>query len=342
MIYLGATTQRMAEGAGLEPGPLVQAGRLVGDVLGRRADDPVLLPDLGQHLVAVHGRRRWCCCWSTTSAGPDRASRARGSWAQEAELTELEREFEHAAEELGARQPRRRPAPGPRRRIDRGSAGIGRAGPCPVIDDGEPRGSGMSEHQAPQAPPPRAELAGDGPRRPDRHPDRRPDRHAGPAHGQARPGPGLPRGRHRPRRPLLHVPPGHGHGDEHARGLRPHELGDRLRRLDGPPGLGHPARPALAGEDGPRPQRHDRRGDARGDPGLAAHHPEAPGGARGGARLRHQGRLGVRVLPPARHVRPGQRQGRRRCPSGSATTTRTTTCSRRPRASRSTACCATR
>ena len=30
------------------------------------------------------------------------------------------------------------------------------------------------------------------------------------------------------------------------------------------------------------------------------------------------------------------------CPSGSATTTRTTTCSRRPRPSRSTACCATR
>ena len=39
---------------------------------------------------------------------------------------------------------------------------------------------------------------------------------------------------------------GHGHGDEHARGLRAHELGDRLRRLDRRADLGPAAGPALA------------------------------------------------------------------------------------------------
>ena len=60
------------------------------------------------------------------------------------------------------------------------------------------------------------------------------------------------------------------------------------------------------------------------------------------AGLRHQGRLGVRVLRPARQLGRHGPQGLRRRPSGSARTTRTTTCSRRPRPSRSTGCCATR
>ena len=59
------------------------------------------------------------------------------------------------------------------------------------------------------------------------------------------------------------------------------------------------------------------------------------------AGLRGQGRLGVRVLRAERHLRghgPQRLHGRR---SGSGTTTRTTTCSRRRRPSRSTGCCAT-
>ena len=83
------------------------------------------------------------------------------------------------------------------------------------------------------APPPSGRAPGHDPRRSDRHAHRRPDGHAGPTDGQAGAGPGLPRRRDRPRRALLHVPPRHGHGDEHARGLRAHELGDRLRRLGG-------------------------------------------------------------------------------------------------------------
>ena len=52
-------------------------------------------------------------------------------------------------------------------------------------------------------------------------------------------------------------------------GFRPHELGDRLRRLDRRPGLGHPPRPALAREDGARPRRRPPTKTTSRDPGLA-------------------------------------------------------------------------
>ena len=57
---------------------------------------------------------------------------------------------------------------------------------------------GLRDHERPRArrlgeAPRLAELEEHGPRRPDRHADRRDHRHAGPAHGQARPGPGVPR-----------------------------------------------------------------------------------------------------------------------------------------------------
>ena len=77
----------------------------VGDLLGARPDGPVLLPDLGQHLVAVHGRDRrvllvvYYFGWARAHfEGP----KVMGA---EAELTDLEREFEHAAEELGGASP---------------------------------------------------------------------------------------------------------------------------------------------------------------------------------------------------------------------------------------------
>ena len=118
--------------------------------------------------------------------------------------------------------------------------------------------------------------------------------------GQARPGPGVPRRRHRPRRPLLHVPPGHGHGDEHARGLRAHELGDRLRRLDRRAGLGHAPRPALAAE-----RTALVLADAI-DEETGEEIPVAPrtilkrqvASAAADAGFARQGRLGVRVLRP--------------------------------------------
>ena len=67
------------------------------------------------------------------------------------------------------------------------------------------------------------------------------------------------------------------------------------------------------------------------DPGLAAHHAQAPGrrGRRHG--LPRQGRLGVRVLPADRYLRAGLARRATSASSASATTTRTTTCSRRPR-----------
>ena len=95
-------------------------------------------------------------------------------------------------------------------------------------------------------------------------------------------------------------------------------------------------------EDGPRPRRHHRRGDRRGDPGLAADDPQAPGRARRRAGLRAQGRLRVRVLRPQGLLGGPGRARLAGAPERSATTTRTTTCSRRPRPSRSTGCCATR
>src|ERR1035437_4152565 len=56
-------------------------------------------------------------------------------------------------------------------------------------------------------------VAADGPRWPHRHGHRGPDGHAGPPHGQACPGRGVPQGRRGSRHSLLHVPAGYGHGD---------------------------------------------------------------------------------------------------------------------------------
>ena len=54
VIFLGATTAEWIA-ARLEPWSLVQAHRLDRDLLGRRPHGPVLVADLGQHLVPVHG-----------------------------------------------------------------------------------------------------------------------------------------------------------------------------------------------------------------------------------------------------------------------------------------------
>ena len=92
----------VAEPPGVEPWPLVEAGRLAGHLLGHRADDPVQLADVGQHLVAVHGRHvHRVPGASTTSAGRGPGSPGPQVMGAEAELTELEREFEQAAEHLG-------------------------------------------------------------------------------------------------------------------------------------------------------------------------------------------------------------------------------------------------
>ena len=165
------------------------------------------------------------------------------------------------------------------------------------------------ERPRPREAPAPSGARGDGPGRPDRHPDRGDHGHAGPAHGQARAGPGVPERGHRPRRPLLHLSPGHRHGDEHARRVRPHELGDGLRRLDRPPGLGHAAGPALAREDRAGPRRRDRRGDRGRDPGRPADDPQAPGRRCCRRRLRREGRLRVRVLRAQGDVGAVERPG---------------------------------
>ena len=257
-----------------------------------------------------------------------------------AELTEIEREFAQAAG--GGRRVLADLTPSSSDSNIRGPAGVAGRPSSPSRLANTTSEDPMSDHDPrDEAPAPRR-ARGDGPRRPDRHDRRRHHGHAGPAHGQARPGPGVPRRRHLPRRPLLHVPARHGHGDEHARGLQAHELGDRLRRLDRRADLGPAAGPALAAGHGDGPRRHHRRGDRRGDPDLAADHPQAPGRAGREGRVRAQGRLGVRVLRPQGLV-GGPRRARLAGPAErSGTTTRTTTCSRRPRRSRSIACCATR
>jgi amino acid transporter len=48
--------ERMEVAPGVEPRQVVEARRLRGRLLGPRPDGPVQLPDVGQHLVAVHGR----------------------------------------------------------------------------------------------------------------------------------------------------------------------------------------------------------------------------------------------------------------------------------------------
>ena len=67
-------------------------------------------------------------------------------------------------------------------------------------------------------------------------------------------------------------------------------------------------------------------------PVSPAHHPEAPGrraAAERGFAIKAGSEFEYYLLRDTYDA--GQRQGRRPCPSGSATTTRTTTCSRRPR-----------
>ena len=177
-----------------------------------------------------------------------------------------------------------------------------------------------------------------GPRRPGRHPRRRLHGHAGPPHGQA----------------------GHGeafldgvidHGAHFCTyllgtdmemntpdGLRAHELGDRLRRLasrrpvwDTLRVLPWLEKTALVladaideetGEEIPVSPRTilKRQVERAAELGLHDH-----------------GRLGVRVLPAQGHLRGGAREGLRGPRAVRLTTTRTTTCSRRPRPSRSTA-----
>ena len=200
----------------------------------------------------------------------------------------------------------------------------------------------MSDHGDATRHPRLAELEGmvrDGR---DRHDRRGLHRHAGPAHGQARPGPGLPRRRHQPRCPLLHVPAGHRHGDEHARRVPAHELGDRLRRLDRRADLGPAADPAVAARDGHGPGRHGRRGDRR-------WRSRSRRGRSSSARSRARPMRASRSRPAPSSSSTSSRTRGRSWPSAagrsrgrSATTTRTTTCSRPRRPSRSTACCAIR
>ena len=73
----GLDHRRLAQGAGLEPGSLVQADRRRRAGLDRGADGPLHVPHLGQHLLAVHGGVLWRSCWSTTWSGPAATSPAR-------------------------------------------------------------------------------------------------------------------------------------------------------------------------------------------------------------------------------------------------------------------------
>ena len=149
----------------------------------------------------------------------------------EEELTEIEREFEEAARGSWRRRSQRRAHP------QRAGREQPAGPPFPHrFAGGDHR---MSTEHGGDSHPKRAWLEGLIQRRQRRHAGRGADRHAGTPDGQARPGAGLPGRRHRPRRPLLHVPAGHRHGDEHARRVRADELGDRLRRLDRGPGVGH-------------------------------------------------------------------------------------------------------
>ena len=281
----------LAQGAGLEPRPLVQADRLGRRLLGRRPDGPVQLPDVGQHLAA----RSWSSTvlfllvyyfgWARRSfKGP----RAMGDAA---ELTEIEREFEHAAEEvadrLTAAQPRsvegrpdrHRPAlASPHRRPE-----------TPMSDHDEPH---AAKH-------PRLveleEMVRDGQidtivvaitDMQGRLMGKR-------VQGQAFLDGVIAHGAHFCTYLLgtdmeMNTPEGYklmnwetGYGDWIAE-----PIWDQLRVLPWLPGTAMVLADAVDEETGRR------------DPDRAADDPQAPGRARRGGRLRAQGRLGVRVLRP--------------------------------------------
>ena len=100
--------------------------------------------------------------------------------------------------------------------------------------------------------------------------------------------------------------------------------------------------PALAAGHGDGPRRHRRRGDRPGDPGLrrgpssSARSPRPPTPASRSRPARSSSSTSSRTRGRSWPSAAGP------CPRRSATTTRTTTCSRPPRPSRSIACCATR
>ena len=226
-------------------------------------------------------------------------------------------EEELDADRGGLRRGRQRPSACPRRRLGRESRTSEGAGgrPAPSIQR-----RGRADARG-------ARRRGRG--RDDRHGRLRLHRHAGPADGQARGGPLLPRGHGRARARGLQLPARARHGDGPAAGLRDGELGARLRRL--PPA----ARPldaaarALARGNGARPLRRRLGGRLAGRrlaaPGARAHRSSAP--ARPGFEPMFGSELEFYLLQG--DLRRGPRQAlprpdARRCPTSS-----TTTCSRR-------------
>ena len=183
-----------------------------------------------------------------------------------------------------------------------------------------------------------AELRVGHPRRDRGHPHRRVHGHAGPAHGQAGHGQRVPGRRHRPRRARLHLSAGHGHGDEHARWLRAHELGDRLRRLH------HRSRSgtrcaSCRGRTAPRwcwamssTRRRTRRCRSRPRTILKR---QVAAAADMGMRIKAGSEFEYYLLTDTYEEAAQARASW--TSSASGTTTRTTTCSRPPRRSRCTA-----
>ena len=120
------------------------------------------------------------------------------------------------------------------------------------------------------------------------------------------------------------------------------ELGAGLRRLRAAPPTSSTLRTdPVAREDGARAVRPLRRGDRRAGRGVAPPDPAAPGRAGRGAGLPVKMRVRARVLPVPGLLRGGRREGLPRAHAALATSSRTTTSSRRPATSTSSARSAT-
>ena len=281
-IYLGATTTEWLKervwSLGRWSKPI--AWRRV--CLGRRADGPVLLAHVGQHLLAVHGRHVPRSCSSTTSPGHDAASRAPMSW--------VAKRSSPSSSVSSSTLPRSWAVPPQPERPIRQRVHL-RGRPVPPVGP-------IGIHQRTRRPRAQRQEVDDERTTCRSQPGSRSSRASSVRDGQIdtlivalTDMQGRLMGKRVQAQAFLDGVIDHGaHFCTYLLGtdmemntpdgfaLMNWETGYGDWVADA--GVGHPARAALAGEDGPRPGRHDRRGDAPGDPGVAAHDPQAPGRAR--------------------------------------------------------------
>ena len=326
----GHRRPRMEEGTRLEPRPLVQAGRDHRADLDHRPDVPVLVPDVGQHLVAVHGRDRAVPARLLLRVGPQALPGPQGPGRASRSSPRSSGSSRQARRAGGASLDRRVLRPS-------GPAGAGRPAPPAPEDHGEARDH---ERDARQARPARGAEARSATGSIDTLvvalTDMQGRLMGKRVQGQAFLDGVIDHGAH-----FCTYLLGTDMEMNTPDGLRADELGDRLRRLD--------RRLRSGTRCGSCPGWRRRRSSSR-TPSTRTTHTEIPVSPRTMLKRRSssaaehglpgQGRLGVRVLPADRYLRDRPAQGLRRPGALRLPTTRTITCSRRPRREPMHGCCA--